>query len=66
VRTSKLDADPAHALDVFEHPYAYAAFMGVPYDEELLASGAHASDQPPGRDGRCGRSVELRWRAARR
>jgi hypothetical protein len=43
----ELAADPAHALDVFEHPYAYAAFMGVPYDEEPLASWAHAADQPP-------------------
>ena len=22
----EVDADPEHALDVFEHPYAYAAF----------------------------------------
>jgi hypothetical protein len=39
-------ADPAHALDVFDHPYAYAAFMGIPYDDELLATWAHAADQP--------------------
>jgi hypothetical protein len=27
----ELDAPPGEALDVFNHPYAYAAFWGVPY-----------------------------------
>lgn len=26
----ELDAPPGEALDVFKHPYAYAAFRGVP------------------------------------
>jgi hypothetical protein len=43
----ELDVDPAHALDVFEHPYAYAAFMGIPYDEEALAAWAYAAGQSP-------------------
>jgi hypothetical protein len=38
----ELAADPTKALDVFYHPYSYAAFMGVPYDDALLASWAHA------------------------
>jgi hypothetical protein len=25
----ELEADPAHALDVYHHPFAYAAFMSV-------------------------------------
>jgi hypothetical protein len=32
----ELPADPDHALDVFEHPYAYAAFNGLRYEDELL------------------------------
>lgn len=31
------------ALDVFNHPYAYAAFEGLPYDDALLASWAKAT-----------------------
>jgi hypothetical protein len=42
----ELPADPAHALDVFEHPYAHAAFMGIPYEEESLATWAHLAEQP--------------------
>jgi hypothetical protein len=30
----QLDAPPGEALDVFNHPYAYAAFWGVPYATE--------------------------------
>ena len=41
----ELDPDPAIALDVFDHPFAYAAFDGVPYDTELLPMWAHASAQ---------------------
>jgi hypothetical protein len=39
----ELAADPAEALDVFYHPYAHAAFVGVPYEEALLATWAHAT-----------------------
>jgi hypothetical protein len=39
----ELDAEPDEALDVFHHPYAHAAFRGVPYDEALLASWAEAA-----------------------
>jgi hypothetical protein len=39
----ELDTDPDQALDVFHHPYSYAAFRGVPYDDELLPSWAHAA-----------------------
>jgi hypothetical protein len=39
----ELDAEPDEALDVFYHPYAHAAFRGVPYDEALLASWAEAA-----------------------
>jgi hypothetical protein len=39
----ELAADPREALDVFYHPYAHAAFVGVPYEEALLASWAHAA-----------------------
>jgi hypothetical protein len=30
----ELDAPPGEALAVFNHPYAYAAFWGVPYATE--------------------------------
>jgi hypothetical protein len=36
-------ADPEHALDVFEHPYAYAAFTGLHYEEALLPNWAAAA-----------------------
>jgi len=36
----ELAAEPDQALDVFKHPYAYAAFSDVPYTEALLASWA--------------------------
>jgi hypothetical protein len=39
----ELAADPDEALDVFYHPYAHAAYRGVPYDEALLASWAEAT-----------------------
>jgi len=42
----ELDAEPAEALEVFHHPYAYAAFKGVPYEDELLASWAEAASTP--------------------
>ncbi len=29
-----VDVEPADALDAFHHPYAYAAFNGVPYCSE--------------------------------
>ena len=39
----ELAAEPDQALDVFRHPYAYAAFSDVPYTEALLASWAKAA-----------------------
>jgi hypothetical protein len=36
-------AAPDEALDVFYHPYAHAAFRGVPYDDALRASWAQAA-----------------------
>jgi hypothetical protein len=41
----ELAADPHEALDVFEHPYAHAAFRGLPYQEALLASWANAENE---------------------
>ncbi len=41
----ELDAAPDEALDVFYHPYAHAAFTGVPY-EALLAPWAEAAASP--------------------
>jgi hypothetical protein len=32
----ELDAAPEEALEVFNHPYSYAAAQGVPYDTDLL------------------------------
>lgn len=46
----ELAAAPDEALEVFNHPYAYAAFQGVPYDEALLASWAQAAGSPSGRN----------------
>jgi hypothetical protein len=34
----ELDALPENALDVFYHPFAYAAFRGLDYDVETAAS----------------------------
>ena len=39
----ELAAEPERALDVFEHPYAYAAFNGLPYDHALLPSWVEAA-----------------------
>jgi hypothetical protein len=39
----ELAAAPDQALDVFNHPYAHAAFRGLPYAEESLASWAEAA-----------------------
>jgi hypothetical protein len=39
----ELAAEPDEALAVFYHPYAQAAFRGVPYDDALLGSGAAAA-----------------------
>jgi len=33
----ELAAQPHQALDVFNHPYAHAAFQGLPYAEALAA-----------------------------
>ena len=39
----ELAAEPHHALDVFDHPYAHAAFRGLPYEAEPLASWVEAA-----------------------
>jgi len=39
----ELAATPHEALDVFNHPYAHAAFRGLPYADEPLASWAEAA-----------------------
>lgn len=36
----ELAAAPDQALDVFNHPYAHAAFRGLPYEQESRASWA--------------------------
>jgi hypothetical protein len=38
----ELDALPENALDVFYHPFAYAAFRGLDYDRENATSPASA------------------------
>jgi hypothetical protein len=43
----ELPAAPEQALDVFEHPYAHAAFRGLPYQDALLASWAQAENPTP-------------------
>ena len=43
----ELSADPAQALDVFNHPYAHAAFRGLPYENALACwADAAVDDQP--------------------
>ena len=42
----ELAADPQHALDVFNHPYAHAAFRGVPDEAESLAPWVEAAARP--------------------
>jgi hypothetical protein len=39
----EVDVEAAQALDAFHHPYAYAAFRGLPYDDALLPSWAQAA-----------------------
>jgi hypothetical protein len=39
----ELPTAPDQALDVFNHPYAHAAFRGLPYVEEALAAWAEAA-----------------------
>jgi hypothetical protein len=39
----ELAAPRDRALDVFNHPYAYAASEGLPYDDALLPSWAQAA-----------------------
>jgi hypothetical protein len=38
----ELAAAPHEAFDVFNHPYAHAAFRGLPYAEEPVAPWAEA------------------------
>ena len=40
----ELDADPDYALDVFRHPYSYAAFRGVPSNTTPRRQPQHESD----------------------
>jgi hypothetical protein len=39
----ELAAEPDQALDIFNHPYAHAAFRGLPYAEVSLPSWAEAA-----------------------
>jgi hypothetical protein len=39
----ELPAEPEEALDVFYHPYSYAAFRGLPYEDALLPCWAQAA-----------------------
>lgn len=39
----ELAAGPDQALDVFNHPYAHAAFRGLPYEEASIPCWAEAS-----------------------
>ena len=41
----ELDAEPEKALDVFHHPYSYAALRGIPYDRAPVPS-ARTTAQP--------------------
>lgn len=43
----EIAAAPQCALDVFNHPYPYAAFAGLHYEEELLASWGKAAPTKP-------------------
>jgi hypothetical protein len=38
----ELDAAPDQAFDVFNHPYAHAAFRGLPYAAAALPWAGHA------------------------
>ena len=42
----ELAAAPHQALDVFDHPYAHAAFRGLHYEAESLASWVEAAASP--------------------
>ncbi len=42
----ELAAEPHQALDVFDHPYAHAAFRDLPYEDESLPSWAEAAANP--------------------
>lgn len=39
----ELAAEPFQALDVFNHPYAHAAFRGLPFEEASIPCWAEAS-----------------------
>lgn len=36
----EIEVDPEHALDAFEHPYAYAARTGLRFRADLFAAAA--------------------------
>ena len=40
---TEVAAAPDNALDVFEHPYAYAAFRGLRYEDALLPNWERAA-----------------------
>jgi hypothetical protein len=42
----ELEPDRRPALDAFYHPYSYAAFTGVPYDDETPAPSARVPAHP--------------------
>lgn len=39
----EFDVEAAQALDAFHHPYAYAAFRGLAYDDALLPTWEQAA-----------------------
>jgi hypothetical protein len=43
----ELDAPPEEALEVFHHPYPYAAASGVPYDTDLLPCSPNGRAKTP-------------------
>jgi hypothetical protein len=45
----ELEAGPDEALEVFQHPYAYAASRGVPYDTALFPCWPESPAKAPGR-----------------
>jgi hypothetical protein len=45
----ELAAGPDEALDVFNHPYAYAAFRALPYDEASIPCWAEDLSEKPTR-----------------
>lgn len=42
----EIAVDAEHALDAFDHPYAYAAFQGIPYEDVLVTAWAQTEGDP--------------------